>query len=160
VPLAPGLNATILRGWVSVDATIRGRTVRVIATHLESLFQPVQVAQALELSSGPANTSLPVVVAGDLNTGPGSGQLDAYNLLTQSVGFTDTWAVTQPADPGFTDSFYTEDPLTPGVPFMRIDLILVRGADVPSAPKDYLVGTETPHPSDHAGVVAKVTIPS
>jgi hypothetical protein len=38
-------------------------------------------------------------------------------------------------------------------------LILVHGATVPSAPKDYLVGKEIPHPSDHAGVVAKVTIP-
>jgi hypothetical protein len=30
---------------------------------------------------------------------------------------------------------------------------------VSSAPKDYLVGTEIPHPSDHAGVVATVMIP-
>ena len=160
LPLAPGLNATILRGWISVDATVRGRTVRVIATHLESFHESIQEAQALELAGGPGDTSLPVVIAGDLNTGPGSGQTGSYNLLTQSAGFTDTWAVTQPSDPGFTDSFYTEDPLTPAVPSERIDLILVRGVVVPSAPKDYLVGTENPHPSDHAGVVAKVTIPS
>jgi len=36
----------------------------------------------------------------------------------------------------------------------------VRGVVAPSAPKDYLVGADNPHPSDHAGVVAKVTIPS
>jgi endonuclease/exonuclease/phosphatase family metal-dependent hydrolase len=158
--LAPGLNVTILRGWISVDARVRGLTVRVIATHFESFFEPIQEAEALELSSGPGHTSLPVVIAGDLNTGPGSRQTATYTLLTQGAGFTDTWAVTQAGDPGFTDSFYTEDPLTPAVPSERIDLILVRGAVVPSAPKDYLVGTETPHPSDHAGVVAKVTIPS
>ncbi len=160
LPLAPGLNATILRGWISVDATVRGRTVRMIATHLESFHESVQEAQALELSSGPGDTSLPVVIAGDLNTGPGSSQTAGYTLLTQSAGFTDTSAVTQPTDPGFTDPFYTEDPRTPAVPFERIDLILVRGVVAPSAPKDYLVGTENPHPSDHAGVVAKVTIPS
>jgi endonuclease/exonuclease/phosphatase family metal-dependent hydrolase len=161
----PGLNLTILRGWISADVTVRGRTVRVIATHLQNRFgpsragEPVQEAQAEELVTGPAATSLPVVIAGDLNTGPGSDLILTYNLLTQNAGFTDTWTATQPNDPGFTDFFYTEDPPTPSTPSMRIDLILVRGAVVPSAPKDYLVGTEVPHPSDHAGVVAKVTIP-
>ena len=159
LPLAPGINVTILRGWISADATVRGRTARVIATHLESFFEPVQEAQAQELVTGPASTSLPVVIAGDLNSGPGSTQIASYNMLTQNAGFTDTWTATRPNDPGFTDGFYTEDPLTPSTPSMRTDLILVRGAVVPSAPKDHLVGTEVPHPSDHAGVVAKVTIP-
>ena len=164
VPL-PGLNLTILRGWISADVTVRGFTARVIATHLQNRFGPaetgvpVQEAQAEELVTGPAATSLPVVIAGDLNTGPGSDLILSYNLLTQNAGFTDTWTATQPNDPGFTVGFYTEDPLTPSTPSMRTDLILVRGAVVPSAPKDYLVGTEVPHPSDHAGVVAKVTIP-
>jgi endonuclease/exonuclease/phosphatase family metal-dependent hydrolase len=141
--------------------------VRVIATHLQSpsdrvgrtAGEPVQEAQAEELATGPAATSLPVVIAGDLNTGPGTPFTLSYNLLTQNAGFTDTWTATQPNDPGFTLGFYTEDPPTPSTPSMRTDLILVRGAVVPSAPKDYLVGTEVPHPSDHAGVVAKVTIP-
>ena len=164
IPL-PGLNLTILRGWISADVTVRGFTARVIATHLQNRFGPaetgvpVQEAQAEELVTGPAATSLPVVIAGDLNTGPGSDLILSYNLLTHNAGFTDTWTATRPDDPGFTDFFYTEDPPTPSTPSIRIDLILVRGAPVPSAPKDYLVGTEVPHPSDHAGVVAKVTIP-
>ena len=156
-PLAPGLNATILRGWISADATVRGRTVRVIATHLENSFEPVQEAQAQELVTRPASTSLPVVIAGDLNSGPGSTQTASYDLL-KNAGFTDTWTATRPNDAGYTVGFYTEDPLTPSTPSMRTDLILVDGAVVPSAPKDYLVGTEGPHPSDHAGVVAKVSI--
>lgn len=159
LPLAPGVNATILRGWISAEATVRDRSVRVIATHLESFYEPVQVAQAAELVVASGDTPLPVIVAGDLNTGPGSDQTLSYNLLTANGGFTDTWAATRPNDPGYTDNFYTEDPLTPATPSMRIDLILVRGAVVPSAPKDYQVGTEIPHPSDHAGVVAKVSIP-
>lgn len=159
LPLAPGLNATIFRGWISADVTVRDRSVRIIATHLESFFEPAQMAQAAELVAGPGDTSLPVIIAGDLNTGPGSDQILSYNLLIGNAGFTDTWAVTRPKDPGYTDNFYTEDPLTPTTPSMRIDLILVRGAVVPSAPKDYQVGTEIPHPSDHAGVVAKVSIP-
>ena len=154
IPL-PGLNLTILRGWISADVTVRGRTVRVIATQLQSpsdkvgrtAGEPVQEAQAEELVTGPAATSLPVVIAGDLNTGPGTDPnvMLSYNLLTQNAGFTDTWTATRPDDPGFTDFFYTEDPPTPSTPSIRIDLILVRGAPVPSAPKDYLVGTEVPH---------------
>jgi endonuclease/exonuclease/phosphatase family metal-dependent hydrolase len=118
----------------------------------------VQEAQAAELASGPANTSLPVILAGDLNTGPGSTQTASYQFLTTTVGFTDTWAATQPKNPGFTDAYYTEDPFTlvPSGPSERIDLILVRNIAPYRAPKDYLVGSEIPHPSDHAGVVANV----
>ena len=158
LPLAPGLTVTIFRGWISADVTVRGRTARVIATHLESFYEPVQEAQAAELVLGPAATSMPVILAGDLNTGPGSAQMASYDFLTSTAGFTDTWAVTHPGEPGYTDGFYKEDPLTPSVPSMRIDLVLVRGTNVPFGPKDFLVGTEAPHPSDHAGVVAKVTI--
>ncbi len=160
MPLAPGLAVPIPRGWLSVDATVRGRTARFIATHLESFYQPVQQAQAMELAAGPADTPLPVILGGDLNTGPGSAQVATYDWLTSATGgaFTDTWAVTNPDDPGFTDNFYTEDPKTPSVPSERIDLVLVRNTNVPFGPKDYLVGEEIPHPSDHAGVVAKVTI--
>lgn len=157
LPLGP-LTVTIYRGWISADVTVRGRTARVIATHLESFYEPVQEAQAAELVAGPANTSLPVILAGDLNTGPGSAQTASYDFLTSGGGFTDTWAVTHPGDPGYTDGFYKEDPLTPSVPSERIDLVLVRGMNVPFGPKDYQVGTEAPHPSDHAGIVAKVTI--
>jgi hypothetical protein len=36
----------------------------------------------------------------------------------------------------------------------------VRNIALSSAPKDYLAGTQIPHPSDHAGVVAKVGFPA
>lgn len=156
--LVPLLGVPILRGWISADATVRGRTARVISTHLESFFQPVQEAQAMELAAGPANTALPVIVAGDLNTGPGSDQVATYDWLTTTGGFSDTWSITQPRDPGFTDAWYTEDPLAPSTPSERIDLVLVRGLTMTSAPKDYQVGNEVPHPSDHDGVVATVPI--
>lgn len=158
LPLAPGLTIPSTRGWVSADATVTGRTVRVIATHLESFYEPVQEAQALELATGPANTSLPTILAGDLNSGPGSAQVATYGFLTTAAGFTDTWRATHPGDPGFTDSFYTEDPLAPAVPSERIDLVLTRGNVVPTC--DSQVGGETPHPSDHAGVVATIRIRS
>lgn len=157
--LASILGLSILRGWISADVTLRGRTVRVIGTHLESFSEPAQLAQGAELVAGPANTSLPVIVAGDLNTGPGSDQRTTYDFLTGAAGFTDSWAAVRPGQDGFTDAFYTEDPFTPTSGLTeRIDLVLVRGNLVPSAV--VLTGTTSPHPSDHAGVIATVRIPS
>ena len=162
VPTAIGL-VTVPRGWASVDATLRGRSVRVIATHLESFSAAVQSAQAQEIASGPAATDLPVILAGDLNTGPGVSP--AYAQLL-AVGFTDTWDATHPADPGFTNPLFTEDPfVASATPNQRIDLVLIRGDAQPAS--DLLVGNQvadrTPSgfwPSDHAGVVATVRIPS
>jgi len=158
LPLTPELTVPILRGWISVDATVQGRTVRVVATHLESFYEPVQEAQAAELVAGPANTTKPVIIAGDLNTGPGSAQVTSYGFLTSPAGggFTDTWSVTHPGDPGYTDAFYSEDPFTPTTPSERIDLVLMRGAL--AAVDDAQTGTAAPYPSDHAGVVAKIRI--
>ena len=157
--LVPILGLPILRGWISADVTLRGRTVRVISTHLESFNEPVQFAQGMELVAGPANTTLPVIVAGDLNTGPGSAQQQTYGWLTGPAGFTDSWAAVNPGQDGFTDGYYTEDPFTPtSGPTERIDLVLVRGNLVPAAV--VLTGTTSPHPSDHAGVIATVRIPS
>jgi endonuclease/exonuclease/phosphatase family metal-dependent hydrolase len=162
IPSAIG-PITVPRGWASVDATLRGRTVRVIATHLESFSSAVQSAQANEIATGPAGTDLPVILAGDLNTGPGGSP--AYGQLLAD-GFIDTWDATHPSDPGFTNPLFTEDPFVPfATPNQRIDLVLVRGAAEPSA--DLLTGNDisdlTPSgrwPSDHAGVVATVRIPS
>ena len=57
-PLFAGL-VTARRGWVLADATVGGRTFRVITTHLESFNDTSQVAQGQELAQGPAATSLP-----------------------------------------------------------------------------------------------------
>src|SRR5262245_14325784 len=56
-----GGTFAVLRGWNSVDATVRGKTFRFINAHLEGesanpLVNQVQVAQALELLDGPADT--------------------------------------------------------------------------------------------------------
>ena len=162
IPSAVG-PVTVPRGWASVDVTVRGRLVRVIATHLESFSVAVQSAQAQELANGPAATALPVILAGDLNTGPGVSP--AYGQLIAD-GFTDTWDSTHPADPGFTNPLFTEDPfVASATPDQRIDLVLVRGDAEPVS--DLLTGNDvadlTPSglwPSDHAGVVATARIPS
>ncbi len=162
LPIVGG-TVTVTRGWISVDATVRGRTIRFLSTHLEALLPAVQQAEVAELLAGPAATSLPVVLAGDLNTGPGVSA--AYSDLI-AAGWVDTWVVTNPANPGFTWPLHGEDPFTPfATPFQRIDLVLVRGSLQPVS--DRLVGNLlsdlTPSglwPSDHAGVVSKMRIPS
>ncbi len=78
----------IARGWTATDAKVRGSgPFRFVNTHLEA-FQPlIRQAQANELVApgGPATSTLPVVLLGDLNsdddTTPGPGDSLAYNDL-------------------------------------------------------------------------------
>jgi hypothetical protein len=143
-------------GWASIDITAMGSTVRVIDTHLESRSASIAAAQGNELLMGPAVTNLPIVVAGDLNSGP-STTTDAYDVIAAAM--TDTWSTTKPNDPGLTLPLHGEDffPYETS-PDRRIDLIFSRGLRPVT---DILIGTNdlTPsglYPSDHAGVLARV----
>ena len=145
-----------MRGWASIDITARDSTVRVICTHLEGLSSLLAAQQANELLIGPAATNLPVVVAGDLNSGPGT-TTDAYNVMAAAM--TDTWSATKPNDPGLTLPLHGEDffPYQTS-PDKRVDLIFARGLRPVT---DTLIGTDdlTPsglYPSDHGGVVARL----
>ena len=155
-----GQSIKLLRGWGSVDVTLRGQTFRFINTHLEQEgpLNAIQVAQGNEILNGPANTSLPVILVGDFNSrADGTGTPTYSNLI--GAGFKDAWSATHPTDLSNTwghdaDLLNTTVNLT-----QRLDLVLFRNnlcaldADV--------VGDElsdrTPSglwPSDHAGVVA------
>jgi endonuclease/exonuclease/phosphatase family metal-dependent hydrolase len=144
------------RGWASTDVTYHGTTVRVIDTHLEQQPFPDGAAQAGELLAGPGDTSLPVVIAADLNSGPGTGTA-AYDVIASAM--TDTWLAAKPHQPGMTWALFGEDGLPwQTTPSQRIDLVFARGL-LPVT--DVLVGTDdrTPsglYPSDHAGVVARL----
>src|SRR5262245_43977788 len=84
-------TVTVPRGWIWVDAKIRGKSFRFITTHLESFSPLVQIAQANELIQGPANTELPVVFAADFNSDAASSdpiQSAAYRILLVA-GFID-----------------------------------------------------------------------
>jgi endonuclease/exonuclease/phosphatase family metal-dependent hydrolase len=157
VPSALG-NVTVLRSWESVDVTTRGRAVRFIATHLEA-FDPVsQTGQAHEIATGPGNTALPLILAGDMNSGPGT-ETFGYDQLLQDR-FSDTWTATQSGEPGFTWPLYLEDPTVPfpAGPFERIDLVLTRGRVAAQA--DSRVGSSVPFGSDHVGVISQLMIRS
>jgi endonuclease/exonuclease/phosphatase family metal-dependent hydrolase len=157
LPLPGGPAVASVRGWASVDVTRHGSTVRVIDTHLEVPPAPDGATQAQELLAGPANTALPVVIAADINSGPGTGT-DAFNLLAKAM--TDTWAATKPNDPGLTWPLHGEDNGLPQQvsPNQRIDVIFSRGLRPVT---DTLIGTgdltaSGLYPSDHAGVLARL----
>jgi hypothetical protein len=85
-----GQVVPILRGWTATDAKVRGsHPFRFVNTHLEAFEPFVREAQAKELVApgGPATSSLPVVLVGDLNSdddtveGPGLTDRLAYEAL-------------------------------------------------------------------------------
>jgi endonuclease/exonuclease/phosphatase family metal-dependent hydrolase len=93
VKVAGSKEISVTRGWTSVDATVRGsKKFHFVDTHLEA-FDPetqvpsVRAQQASELVApgGPATSTLPVVLVGDLNSDvktevkPGDGQ--AYRVM-------------------------------------------------------------------------------
>lgn len=94
--VAGSKEVTVTRGWTSLDATVRGsRKFHFVNTHLEAFdneaeYPSIRAQQAAELVTpgGPATSSLPVVLVGDLNSDvktevkPGDGQ--AYRVLTQA----------------------------------------------------------------------------
>jgi endonuclease/exonuclease/phosphatase family metal-dependent hydrolase len=160
-------SVTIQRGWGSVDVTSSGHKFRFINTHLEQegFFDPYQVAQGNEILSGPANTSLPVILVGDCNSkADGTGTPTYGNLI--GAGFTDAWSVTHPEELGNT---FGHEPLllnTTADLTQRIDLVLLRSSlsDSLSAVNSDVVGDDpeenrTPSglwPSDHAGLVVRL----
>ncbi|MFG3001423.1 endonuclease/exonuclease/phosphatase family protein [Streptomyces sp. NPDC048340] len=142
---------------------MRGRTVRVVSTHLEPASPTVQEAQTDELLAGPLKTKLPMVLLGDLNSAaggvgarPGSTDTQSHNNLL-AAGFTDAWTATHPGNPGFTccqapDLHNATSSLT-----QRIDYVLFRGkvTALTSTRVGHMQADRTPSglwPSDHAGV--------
>jgi len=158
VPIA-GANITFPNGWIALDAKLRGKTYRFVTTHLET-FSPVQAAQTSELLSGPLNTDLPVVLAGDLNSdahAPSFANGPAYGILV-SAGFLDVWGMLHPTDPGLTWPLFGEDPpLGPTSLVERIDLVLAKGSGI--QPTEIVrTGTTILFASDHVGLVADFTL--
>lgn len=161
-PIA-GQNIPFTRGWISVDAKLRGKDYRFVTTHLETFVNEYQAAQAQELLYGPLNTYTPTILAGDLNSdanAPSFQNGPAFGILFNG-GFADIWSALHPADPGLTWPWFLEDTTKPNVtPFQRIDLIMTRGVGI-SADSEQLVGTapiDGLWASDHAGVVATLKL--
>jgi hypothetical protein len=170
-PLVPSEPFEFSNSWQSIDATVHGKTFRFITTHLDALAPGGVVSgpQAEELLAGPANTSLPVVLGGDMNSGPQVAPA-AYNAFV-SGGLSDTWTSAGLGAPPLTcchlapsdvsadpHATYTEDP----------DHIFTRGNF--SVIREHLVGDKRSAfspvgggfiwPSDHAGMIARLGLGS
>ena len=154
-----------LNGWLSVDAKIRGKSLRFFGTHLEtpvSQDDPTQVLQGQELIAIMEQSRLPVILAGDLNSdasglGIGPDQTPTAAMIVEA-GYADTWQMLHPGEAGFTWPLYLEDVLVdfPVDLFLeRIDLIFARNLEILDVA---IVGNNSPFPSDHAGVVATLQI--
>lgn len=155
---------TFRRGWAAVDAKVRGKSFRLISTHLDITCLPVtsaiQRAQAAEILQGPGNTELPVVLIGDFNS-PGDGGGVTYNDVI-AAGFTDAALERGVTDPTCCQDFDLLNPVSNLD--RRIDFVLFRGAF--TAFRANIVGEgpadRTPSglwPSDHAGVVTTLGLP-
>jgi endonuclease/exonuclease/phosphatase family metal-dependent hydrolase len=155
-----GPSVTVIRGWCSVDVRVRGKSVRVVSTHLEESNLFIQIVQANELLAGPLRTFLPVISLGDFNASVGSTTYG--NFLT--AGFQDAWTLAHPGDPGFS-CCQAEDLLNPTSQLnTRIDLVLFHSTRI-GVDDIHLLGADPADrlptgqwPSDHAGVVGTLSI--
>ncbi|MFJ8235740.1 endonuclease/exonuclease/phosphatase family protein [Ureibacillus sp. NPDC094379] len=153
-----GQLITIQRGWSSIDVLSKGKVFRVVNTHLEPVDERVRIAQVRELLGTPANTSLPVVILGDLNDIPKSVTLNLFNRAE----FKDLWSEVGKGD-GFT-CCQAPDLLNPNSLLnQRVDYILFKNGW--KALKANVVGegqndrTETGlWPSDHTGVFGGLSL--
>lgn len=161
LPVAGGGTILVERGWASVDVKYRGRSFRFIDTHLEAFFDPVQELQSLELLAGPADTSMPVVMAGDFNSPADGSGSDSYGNIVED-GFSDAWSEVFPGTTGYT-CCHAANLMGPSSLTSRIDIIFFRGEGWDASEAE-IVGEELGDktagglwPSDHAGVLATVT---
>jgi endonuclease/exonuclease/phosphatase family metal-dependent hydrolase len=161
----PGFpEAEELNGWLSVDAKIRGKSLRFFGTHLESPVSSeddTQVMQGLELIAIMGQSKLPMILAGDFNSDAsglviGPDQTPTAAMIVEA-GYDDTWQTLHPGELGLTWPLYLEDMFAdlPTSPFERIDLIFARNLKILNVA---VVGNNSPFPSDHAGVVATLQI--
>jgi hypothetical protein len=162
VPIAGGGTFVIRRAWISVDVKFHQTSFRFIDTQLEAFDPGTNYNQSQELISGPAKTSLPVVIAMDSNSKANSPANDFTPTYTNFLknGFKDAWTETQGDAPGDTSG---QDPtLMNPVSHVtrRIDLILLHG-DLDARAVELFGGQQSDRtsglwPSDHLAVAARL----
>jgi len=151
-----GQTIPFLRGWISLQVKSRGVPYKFVTTHLETFSPDVQAAQTNELIAGPLNSTLPVILAGDLNSDANQPSWEngpAFQIL-QAAGFQDVWSKLRPLNPGLTWPLFAEDPSGPATPRQRIDLIMTHGNGVKGwmVFRTGLFAWNSEWASDHAGV--------
>ena len=169
----PGTPIEVLRGFAAADADVGGTWYRFVSTHLESDYYLVRNGQAQELAYLMSDATMPLIVVGDFNSGPGRvlqpGEEPAYDFLlapasTGGGGFTDVW--TEPSLPSMRGNTCCHvgdlSNKRPGFT-QRIDLVLTKNIMQMQPWQTWFmndqVGDLRTHGvwlSDHAGVFARL----
>lgn len=170
-----GVKIPVPDGWASADAKLGGRRFRFVTTHLDGLndkhSNSIRAAEASEILSGPAKTTLPVIFTCDCNAKPST---HTHSEIVAG-GFRDTWAKVHPHRAGLTCCHRSSpnDPETDvadphprqGI-VERIDYIWSRPPfqilgikRVGLNPKDRTHTKPRLWPSDHLGLVAQFSLP-
>ena len=154
------LGLVVKRGYAAIDATVLGVTYRVVNTHLEAFTQENRVAQTQELVDIFADESLPIILLGDFNTQATHGT--GYQIII-SAGYEDLWQI---ESEGTGNTCCQDDDILNEISDLtvRIDQIFVRNLQ-PTDIITHTVGDKSTDrldsglwPSDHAGVVALISV--
>ncbi len=173
VPLGPLGSVDLVRGYVAADITSRGRTARVVVTHLEpkSTSPLLQLGQAQELAAVLGGATLPVIIAGDINSDPSDPDPVTPYRLFAAAGFQDAGLLANAAGGNVPTCCNDADLRNASQAFdERIDHVLMRraaGARPAAkaiAPVRFTLFGDEPSertagglwPSDHAGVFVQV----
>ncbi len=151
------------RSWASVDAEFFGNSFLYIDTHLESFDATIRELQGGELRAGPANSSLPVIIAMDSNAQAFPEPQDATYVDFMSAGYDDVWSRIYPKRAGLTCCQDEADNNPVSQLYQRIDLVLTHGNVSPWGA--VLIGANAKSrlpdglwPSDHAALAAGVLV--
>ena len=165
------MGIEIPRGFVAINATVNGRTYRFANTHIEPFSQIVKLAQTQEFLSYFQNETLPLIMVGDFNTPATHGP--AYNMIV-GQNYLDVWTQNlqpSPSNPnGYTNPHDSDLRNTNIKLDQRIDIIFAKNAngsqnigpvyaEVTGDELDDRTATGL-WPSDHAGVVATLNMPT
>ena len=166
-----GVPVEFTRGYILLDADVRGMDYRFVNTHLEvgseagPGFAAIQAAQMAELLEIIGEESKPVVMVGDFNSSPEDPETQPY-YQALAAGYQDAWdensayCITE----GFTCCFNeTLDDIDAQLT-TRIDHIFIKPGNLEIRKIKARTMGDMPWdmtysglwPSDHAGVVAKI----
>ncbi len=153
------------RAWASVDAQFFGHSFLYVNTHLESFDANIRELQGGELRAGPANSTLPVVIAMDSNAQAFPLPQEPTYVDFMSAGYNDVWSRLFPKRAGLTCCQDEADNNLVSQLYQRIDLVLTHGRVTPwgaallgADPRSRL--SDGLWPSDHATLVAGVVVGS
>lgn len=172
-------NITVERGFVGVNANVKGEDYLFVNTHLEvrmlgdsvmsTALQPLQASELNATLAGYLSffpNAPRVILAGDFNNGPANVPLAPFYFPTAyqqlSFAFTDTWTL-RPGDPdGFTCCQAADLLNDPSSHDERIDIVFALPA--PTTVKANVMDAKADDktisglwPSDHASVIAELT---